>query len=333
MMTSPGWPRRPDLARIRHGVDDIAAVDRGRSGTEDPDWVLSATDDYHQKTGPWARVDRRAAAGASFAALLAKAFRRPHEGANTRREDAIGITYEVRAGIAYLGFNRPEKHNALRDEDLEALSASLGQVDGDDDVDVAILFGHGRSFSSGGDLEARLQRSLDEGSTDGRASEDEGFFGCRHWKPVIAAVHGYCFGHALQTALLCDLLVAGRDAVFEVTETKIGLPMPFLLGRLGQPAFAYDVAMTARRFTAAEAHAGGMLSRLADRGGHIVAAEGLARELQAVPSQAVRSYVKTRRQEIIAELARTDTSAIAEAWASDQSVREAVEKQRRVVSE
>ena len=245
----------------------------------------------------------------------------------------MGITYEVRDGVAHLGFNRPEKHNALRDEDLEALSWALCQVDNDDDVGVAILFGHGRSFSSGGDLEARLQRSVDEGSTSGRGSEDEGFFGCRHWKPVIAAVHGYCFGHALQTALMCDLLVAGTDAVFEVTETKIGLPMPWLLGRLGHPAFAYDVAMTARRFTATEAHTAGMFSRMAEEGEHMNLAEALARELQAVPSRAMRSYVKTRRQYITDELARIATTAIAEAWASDASARAAVANQRQSVSE
>jgi enoyl-CoA hydratase/carnithine racemase len=243
----------------------------------------------------------------------------------------VGITYEVRDGVAFLGFNRPEKHNAMRDEDLEALAAGLGQVDADDDIDVAILFGHGRSFSSGGDLKARLQQSLDEGSTQARGSEDEGFFGCKNWKPVIAAVHGYCFGHALQTALMCDLLVAGQDAVFEVTETKIGLPMPSLLGRLGHPAFAYDVAMTARRFTAAEAHVGGMVSRLVDVGEHITGAEALARELQAVPPVAMRSYVRTRRQYVSDERARTDMTSIAQAWASDPSAREAVANRRRSV--
>src|SRR6185312_9638765 len=127
------------------------------------------------------------------------------------------VTYDVRAGIAYIAFDRREKHNALRDEDLEALSVAVRRLDIDEDANVAILSGNGRSFSSGGDMQARLQKSMEEGSTSGRVNEREAFLDCKNWKPIIAAVHGYCLGHALATALLCDHLVATRSAKFQVT--------------------------------------------------------------------------------------------------------------------
>ena len=214
------------------------------------------------------------------------------------------VTYEVREGIAYMAFDRREKHNALRDEDLEALSAAVQRFDGDDAAQIAILSGNGRSFSSGGDLQARLQKSVEEGSISGRATEQDAFLSAVSWKPMIAAVHGYCLGHALATALLCDHLVAARSATFQVTETKVGLAMPSLLPRLGYPAFANDVAMTGRMFSAEEAWVGGMLTRLAEDGAHISAAEELARQILDNPQTPVREYVRVRRTLIMEDMAR-----------------------------
>jgi enoyl-CoA hydratase/carnithine racemase len=214
------------------------------------------------------------------------------------------VTYEVREGIAHIAFNRQEKHNALRDEDLEALSVAVRKLDSDEGANVAILSGNGQSFSSGGDMKARLQKSMEEGSTSGRVNEQEAFLDCTTWKPIIAAVHGYCLGHALATALLCDHLVAARTAKFQVTETKIGLAMPALLPRLGHPAFANDVAMTGRMFSAEEAWTGGMLTRLVEDGDHIRAAEELARQILENPQTPVREFVRVRRSVIVQETAR-----------------------------
>jgi enoyl-CoA hydratase/carnithine racemase len=214
------------------------------------------------------------------------------------------VTYEVREGIAYIAFDRREKHNALRDEDIEALIGALRKLDGDEAANIAILSGNGRSFSSGGDLQDRLQKSVEEGSTKGRATEQDSFLMAATWKPIIAAVHGYCLGHALATALLCDHLVATRSAKFQVTETKIGLAMPALLPRLGHPAFANDVAMTGRMFTAEEAWAGGMLARLAEDDDHVSVAEELARQILENPQTTVREYVRVRRTLIRQDMSR-----------------------------
>ena len=234
------------------------------------------------------------------------------------------IGYDVRDRIAYISFERREKHNAFRDEDLQGLSAALRRLDGDEDAAIAILFGQGRSFSSGGDVGDRLQRSMDEGSTAGRTTEREAFLACDHWKPVIAAVHGYCLGHALATALLCDHIVATRDARFQVTETRIGLAMPGLIPQLGTPAFAYDVALTGRMFTAEEAMAGGMVTRLVDDGGHVDGAAELARQVLENPQVAVRSLVQVRRAMIVVDSARYQAVAPAFDWATSSEARAAV---------
>ena len=203
---------------------------------------------------------------------------------------------ELRDGIAYMSFNRPEKHNALRDEDLQGLIDALRWLDETDEAQVGILYGRGRSFSSGADVSARLQASMDEGSTDARVNETDAFLECVNWKPVIAAVHGYCLGHAMHTALQCDIVVAGRDTRFQVTEIRIGLPMTSLFDKLGNRAFADEVALTGRTFTAEEARDAGMISRLADIGEHVSQAEAIAKAIMANPSDAVREHVRIRRQ-------------------------------------
>jgi len=236
----------------------------------------------------------------------------------------VTVAYEVRDQIAYISFNRPEKHNALRDEDIAALIDALERLDADPDADIGIVFGNGRSFSSGGDVSERLQRSMDEQSTSGRTNESGAFLHCENWKPVIAAVHGYCLGHALGTALMCDHLVAARNARFQVTEIKIGLPMVGLIPRLGNPAFAAEVVMTGRTFGAQEAWDAGFVTRLVDEGSHVDAAVDLARLILENPQWAVRETVRVRRTLMAEQAARYQAQSQPFDWAASADAREAV---------
>jgi enoyl-CoA hydratase/carnithine racemase len=234
------------------------------------------------------------------------------------------VGYEVRDGIAYLSFDRVEKHNALRDSDIAALITAVRRLDRDDSAQVGVLFGNGRSFSSGGDVQDRLQRSMDEESYGERTHEGEAFTRCDNWKPIIAAVHGYCLGHALGTALLCDHLVAARDAKFQVTETKIGFPAPSFMARLGKPAFATEVSMTGRMFGAEEAWEAGFVTRLVDEGQHVAAAEELARQIMENPQPAVRELVRVRRCLLAESNARFASMSGSFRWTGSSEARDAI---------
>lgn len=234
------------------------------------------------------------------------------------------IRYEVDDRVARISFDRPEKHNAFRDEDLAALVSALQQFDVDEDVDAAILFGQGPSFSSGGDVSDRIQRAVQSEDGSGRTTETEAFVQCENWKPIIAAVHGYCLGHALGTALLCDLIVAAEDARFQVTEIKLGLPMVGFLPRLGHAPFATEVALTGRMFTAREAWDAGMLTRLVGQGEHLSAAEDLARMIIANPKTAVRETVRVRRLTSAASVSQYRDLQRPFDWASSADARDGV---------
>jgi enoyl-CoA hydratase/carnithine racemase len=207
------------------------------------------------------------------------------------------IEYSTRDCISYIEFNRPEKHNAMRDSDLAELIDALEQFDHDADAQVAILSGRGRSFSSGADVADRLQGSIDDGSSSRRVDERDWFVRNDNWKPVLAAVHGYCLGHAVGTALLCDALVASDDSVFQLVETTLGLAPFRMWGAIADLnlAFACDVALTGRRFTGAEARDAGIVTRLVAEHQHIAGAEELAAQIMKNPPDGVRELVRIRR--------------------------------------
>jgi enoyl-CoA hydratase/carnithine racemase len=237
----------------------------------------------------------------------------------------MAIDYDVRDGIASISFCRPEKHNALRDEDISDLARALGTFDRADDALVAIVSGQGPSFSSGADVGERLQRSVDEGDEGARTNEADAFLRCRNFKPVIAAVHGYCLGHALGTALLCDVVVAARNAVFQATEITIGLPSSGIWRSLsGRPMFANEVCLTGRHFGAQEAWDAGMLSKLVDEGEHLAAAEEIARQIMQNPQRGVREQVRIRRSLAAEEGARVRSVAGGFRWLEDSEARDSI---------
>lgn len=213
------------------------------------------------------------------------------------------VEYKQADGIGYITLNRPEKLNAFNDEVGEAFCAALYQLNDDADANVGIISGNGRAFCSGADVRQRQMRAKEElqklGSPAGRGGNfREPFFRSNHTKPVIAAIHGYCYGLGVRIALYADLLVAARDAKFQITETPRGLDSTsfwMMLVNAGAGAFANEVSLTGRTFSAEEAEKHGLLTRLCEAGEQVKVAEELARELLKNPPLAVRAVVAARR--------------------------------------
>jgi enoyl-CoA hydratase/carnithine racemase len=214
------------------------------------------------------------------------------------------IDYEVIDHIAYIRLNRPEKLNALTNAGLTAYVAALDRFDREDDAHVGIVTGAGRAFSTGADINQRLLAVADEG-VDSRSlpSERDAVLACENYKPLIAAVHGYAIGHALGTALLCDLVVAAEDTQFQVTETALGVPAAGFWAHIASAAgacFATDVALTGRFFTAEEAYRAGLITKVVPNGSHQQEAEAMAGQIVAWPQAALRETVRYRRS-VLAE--------------------------------
>lgn len=221
------------------------------------------------------------------------------------------VHYAVDNHIATLTLNRPDRLNAFSDELVMALGAALRRFDADPDAWTAIITGSGRAFSTGADVHQRQLRSREEferlgGPQAHGAHASDLLINAVNWKPVIASAHGYVMGLSFGIMLACDLIVAEEGTKIQLTETSRGLGgaqywamMQFRNGG----AFATEIALTGRFFTADEAFEARLINRLAPKGKHMEVARALADEVNANPPLSVRATVRTRRWKL-AELIR-----------------------------
>ncbi len=103
--------------------------------------------------------------------------------------------------------------------------------------------------------------------------------------PTIAAVEGFCLAGGFELALACDLIVASRDAVFGLPETRVGIfpgggAARLLTWAVGT-ARARDIILTGRRLSGDEAEAWGIVARVADPGGALDGALVVAGDMAA----------------------------------------------------
>jgi enoyl-CoA hydratase/carnithine racemase len=133
------------------------------------------------------------------------------------------ILYEERGRIAVVRMNRPERMNAIDPQTSAELHEAFCAFRDNDDLWVAVLTGAGeRAFSAGNDLVA-MSKAQQAGSNEIAAVYSRAPFGgiTRHfecWKPIIAAINGYCLAGGLEIALACDIRIAAEHATFGLPE-------------------------------------------------------------------------------------------------------------------
>ncbi len=207
------------------------------------------------------------------------------------------VRIEVADHVAVVTLARPDKHNALDVAMFEAIIDAATRVASEPGVRSVVLHGEGPSFCSGLDIESVM--AADQG-LDGLVSRLED--GVPNWfqraaydwinmpVPVIAAVHGACFGGGLQIALAADVRIAAPDARLSVMEVNWGLIPDMSITRTLPRLVGIDVAKeltyTGRVISGTQADA----LRLVTRVDHdpLGAARGLAREIAARSPDAVR---------------------------------------------
>jgi E-phenylitaconyl-CoA hydratase len=127
-------------------------------------------------------------------------------------------------GIALITINRPERHNALDSEHYAALSAAWVRVRDDKAVRVAVITGAGeKSFCAGADIKSVLAQKHE--LADAWLTQRDQLLnrGLEVWKPVVAAVNGYCLGGGATLLLATDIRVAATHATFGLSEVKRGI--------------------------------------------------------------------------------------------------------------
>jgi naphthoate synthase len=143
--------------------------------------------------------------------------------------DYEDILYERGDAIAKISINRPEVHNAFRPPTLAELRDAFTQARDDTEVAAIIFTGVGdEAFCSGGDQRIRGDDGYigdDEVAKQGVGRLDVGDLHVqirRLPKPVVAMVAGYAVGGGHILHLVCDLTIAGDNAVFGQTGPRVG---------------------------------------------------------------------------------------------------------------
>jgi enoyl-CoA hydratase/carnithine racemase len=225
------------------------------------------------------------------------------------------ILFDVDGAVARVTFNRPEARNALTWEMYEGLLAACDRADREADVRVLVIRGAGgKAFAAGTDIaqfagfstredaigyERRLDAVIDRLERVGAAT--------------IAEVQGVATGGGCAIALACDLRVCTPDARF-------GVPIARTLGNcLSAANYARmmdllgasrtkELLLTGRLMDAAEAHAAGLIARVADPGVIDAAVRELADAIAANAPLTIRATKEAVRR--IQECRRPPAAAI-----------------------
>jgi methylglutaconyl-CoA hydratase len=231
-------------------------------------------------------------------------------------------------GVATLTLNRPALRNAFDDALIRDLTEAFRCVAADVAVRLLVLTGAGSAFSAGGDLNWMRRMagySQAENYTDAMALASMLRALDTLTKPTVARVNGAAFAGGVGLICCCDIAVAAANAVFSISEVRLGLVPatigPYVVAALGARA-ARRYCLTAETFGAADAHRIGLVHEVAPADELDAALErvvaGLLQGAPAAQGRAKRliGEVDARAvdEEVIALTART----IAEARASPE---------------
>src|SRR6202045_1309171 len=219
-------------------------------------------------------------------------------------DDRVRVT--ISEGIADVRLVRADKMNALDAAMFEALVATAEQLAGESGLRAVVLSGEGRAFCAGLDM-GRFATMSEDGSQGIAGGEKRDLTVRTHglanfpqaavwgWRqlpvPVIAAIQGVAFGGGFQLALGADMRFLAPDARMSIMEIKWGLIPDMagtpILARLGRDDILRELTYTGRIFSAQEAMAYGLATRICDD--PRAAALEVAREIAGKSPEAIRA--------------------------------------------
>nr|WP_197028418.1 enoyl-CoA hydratase [Bacillus sp. EB01] len=212
------------------------------------------------------------------------------------------VSVSVDGRVATVKMNKPETMNALDKEMIKGLIGRLKEISDSDDIDVVVLTGTERAFSSGGDIKAMLS-----------LNDEYEFFSIMDCineliitlyslpKITISAVSGAAAGLGFSIALATDHIIAGKHAKLAMNFIGIGL-IPdggahfFLTKYLGEMK-AKQLIWEGKTLSANEALEKGLIHEVADN-----LEEILQERIDDYLQQPIQAMIKTKK--ILAELNR-----------------------------
>ena len=196
------------------------------------------------------------------------------------------VRYQLDGHVATITYNRPEALNAINGDMRRDLNATFARFRDEEDAWVAIVTGEGRAFCAGADVRDGAGSTGEfAGSFWEKPTINSFESGWEIFKPVIAAVNGYCLGYGLTLVTWCDFVIASERAEFGFPEVLIGAPTIVGAIRLPQRVnwqYAMELLLTGERIDAARAKEIGLA-------GWVVPHDDLMDEARALAARLVRA--------------------------------------------
>jgi methylglutaconyl-CoA hydratase len=218
-------------------------------------------------------------------------------------ESTVLISKDAR-GVVTVTINRPKVRNAIDDTVIRSLTDAFKALHADAGARIVVLTGSGSAFCAGADLDW-MRRMASAGDAENFASAqtiNAILHGLNEMaKPTIARVNGAAYAAAMGLIAACDIAVAADEAVFSISEVRIGLVpstiSPYVLAAIGAQA-ARRYFLTGEAFSAAEAHRLGLVHQVVPGNGLDAAIESVIASLLAGGPQS-----QARAKRLIAQIA------------------------------
>ena len=221
------------------------------------------------------------------------------------------IIVERDGPVLRLTLNRPEVRNAFDEAGIASLMTAASGAAADETLRAVVLAGNGKAFCAGADLAWMAKaiaythrENLSDAEDLARMLERIDTLPV----PVIGRVQGAALGGGVGLAAICDIVIAADDAVFALSEVKLGiLPAvisPYVIRKIGVSA-ARELFLTGSRITAARAREIGLVHEVVSATELDAAVERRVREVLSSGPRAV-----TAAKALIREVAGASPSDV-----------------------
>lgn len=220
--------------------------------------------------------------------------------------EARHFLFGVRAGVATITLNRPERKNPLTFDSYAELRELFRALAFADDIKAVVVNGAGENFCSGGDVHeiigplTRLDMPGLLAFTRMTGDVVKAMRACP--QPVIAAVDGVCAGAGAMLALASDMRLGTARSKTAFLFTRVGLAgcdmgACALLPRVIGQGRASELLYTGRSMGGEEGERWGFFNRLCEPDALLADAQALARSLAEGPTFAHGMTKKMLQQE------------------------------------
>lgn len=206
----------------------------------------------------------------------------------------MSVNVTVEDHIATIVINRPERLNAMDAEHYHLLSQAWMRVRDDPDLRVAVVTGGGdRAFTVGADIKGFLTRKSEWHDLWMTQRDQILNRGIELWKPVIAAVNGYCLGGGVTLLLATDIRIAAEGSTFGLSEVKRGIiaangGTQRVIAQLPYP-IAMEMLLTGEPISAEDAAKWGLINKVVPKAELMPTAMAYARKLAALAPLALQA--------------------------------------------